>query len=125
MNAAPALYRPANHPSEVRRNTDNDDEMTNGTVLGPALVAAWLSALHRLPRGGAMRLRRRDIRALLDRRDVLVHDTETTGVGSTAEVVEVVAIDTTGTLRLVEHTDKATLQGFIGIPHARRDHLHR
>ena len=57
------------------------------TVLGPALVAAWLSGLHRLRRGGALRLRSRDIPALLDRRDVLVLDTETTGLGSTAEVI--------------------------------------
>ena len=70
------------------------------TVLGPALVAAWLSGLHRLRRGGALRLRPRDLPALLDRRDVLVLDTETTGVGPAAEVVEVVAIDTTGALRL-------------------------
>ena len=70
------------------------------TDIGPALVAAWLTGLHRLRRGGALRLRPRDIRALLDCRDVLVLDTETTGVGPMAEVIEVVAIDTTGALRL-------------------------
>ena len=91
---------PAHHPSDVRKNTDNVDEMKIHTVLGPALVATWLSGLHRLRRGGALRLRSRDIPALLDRRDVLVLDTETTGLGSTAEIVEVVAIDTTGALRL-------------------------
>ena len=100
MNAEPTLDGPANHSSEARKNTDNGDEMRIHTVLGPALVAAWLSGLHRLRRGGALRLRSRDIPALLDRRDVLVLDTETTGLGSTAEVIEVVAIDTTGALRL-------------------------
>ena len=50
--------------------------------------------------GGALRLRPRDLSALLGRRDVLVLDTETTGVGPAAEVIEVIAIDTTGALRL-------------------------
>ena len=70
------------------------------TILGPALVSAWLTGLHRLRRGGALRLRPRDIPALLGRRDVLVLDTETTGVVPVAEVIEVVALDTTGALRL-------------------------
>ena len=48
---------PANHSSEVRKNTDNGDEMRIHTVLGPALVAAWLSGLHRLRRGGALAAR--------------------------------------------------------------------
>ena len=83
------------------KNTDNgDNEMRLHTDLGPALVAAWLTGLHRLRRGGALRPRPRDIPALLARRDVLVLDTETTGVGPAAEVIEVVALDTTGALRL-------------------------
>ena len=69
------------------------------TVLGPALVALSLSGLRRLRGRGARRLRARDIPALLGREDVLVLDTETTGLGRNAEVIEVVAIDTTGTLR--------------------------
>ena len=36
---------------------------------------------------------------LLDRRDVLIVRTETTGLGDRVEVIEVVAIDTTGNLR--------------------------
>ena len=36
---------------------------------------------------------------LLDRPDVLIIDTETTGLGERAEVIEVAALDTTGTLR--------------------------
>lgn len=39
-------------------------------------------------------------RALLDREDVLILDTETTGLDASAEVIEVAAIDTTGKLRL-------------------------
>ena len=85
----------------MRKYTDDGDSaMRVHTDLGPALVAAWLTGLHRLRRGGALRLRPRDIAALLGRRDVLVLDIETTGVGPAAEVIEVVAIDTTGTLRL-------------------------
>ena len=68
-------------------------------VLGPALVALSLSGVRRLRGRGARRLRARDIPALLGREDVLVLDTETTGVGRNAEVIEVVAIDTTGALR--------------------------
>lgn len=36
---------------------------------------------------------------LLDRLDVLIIDTETTGLGERAEVIEVAALDTTGALR--------------------------
>ena len=68
-------------------------------VLGPALVALSLSGLRRLRGRGARRRRARDIPALLGREDVLVLDTETTGVGRNAEVIEVVAVDTTGALR--------------------------
>ena len=69
------------------------------TVLGPALVALSLSGLRRLRGRGARRLRARDLPALLGREDVLVLDTETTGLGRNAEVIEVVAIDTTGAVR--------------------------
>lgn len=37
---------------------------------------------------------------LLDRDDVLLVDTETTGLGETAEIIEIAAIDTLGNLRL-------------------------
>ena len=70
------------------------------STLGAAIVSAWLSGLYRLQGRGAQRLRSRDIPELLDRRDMLVLDTETTGVGRGAEVIEVVAIDTTGALRV-------------------------
>ena len=68
--------------------------------LASALVALWLGGLHRFGGRGAKRLRARDIPALLERDDTLIVDTETTGVGRGAEVIEVVAIDTTGALRL-------------------------
>ena len=70
------------------------------STLGAAILSAWLSGLYRLQGRGAQRLRSHDIAGLLDRRDVLVLDTETTGVGREAEVIEVVAIDTTGALRV-------------------------
>lgn len=38
-------------------------------------------------------------REMLDRRDVLIVDTETTGLGDRDEVIEVAAVDTTGSLR--------------------------
>ena len=38
-------------------------------------------------------------RALLDRDDVLIVDTETTGLGRRAEILEIAIIDTTGTVR--------------------------
>lgn len=60
----------------------------------------WLTHLHRLAGRGAERLRHRDIPALLDRDDILILDTETTDVDADAEIIELVAIDTTGTLRL-------------------------
>ena len=68
--------------------------------LARALVALWLGGLHRLGGRGAKRLRARDIPALLERDDTLIVDTETTGIGRRAEVIEVVAIDTTGALQL-------------------------
>ena len=68
--------------------------------LASALIALWLTGLHRLAGRGAKRLRARDIPALLERDDTLIVDTETTGIGRGAEVIEVVAIDTTGALRL-------------------------
>ena len=37
---------------------------------------------------------------LVDREDVLVLDTETTGIGSSAEVINLAVVDTTGTVRL-------------------------
>ena len=60
--------------------------MTMRSALGGALVALWLSGLHRLQGRGARRLRSHDLPGLLDRRDVLVLDTETTGVGREAEI---------------------------------------
>ena len=45
------------------------------------------------------RRRRPTWAALLDRTDVLILDTETTGLGGRAEVIEVAMIDTTGTVR--------------------------
>ena len=74
--------------------------MQTPRFLASALVALWLDGLRRLGGQGAKRLRARDIPALLDREDVLIIDTETTGVGRRAEVIEIVAIDTTGALRL-------------------------
>ena len=68
--------------------------------LATALIPLWLTGLHRLAGRGAKRLRARDIPALLGRDDTLIVDTETTGVGTHAEVIEVVVIDTTGALRL-------------------------
>ena len=69
-------------------------------LVASALTALWLGGLHRLAGRGARRLRARDIGGLLGRDDTLIVDTETTGVGARAEVIEVVAIDTTGALRL-------------------------
>lgn len=68
------------------------------------LLRAGLVALTLLTtqRRGARRLRASDIAELLDRQDILILDTETTGVGPGAEVGEVVAIDTTGALRVSE-----------------------
>jgi len=40
-----------------------------------------------------------DWRAWIDRTDVLIVDTETTGLGTRAEVIEVAVLDTTGTVR--------------------------
>ena len=68
--------------------------------LASALGALWLDGLRRLGGRGAKRLRARDIPGQLEREDVLIVDTETTGVGPRAEVIEIVAIDTTGALRL-------------------------
>lgn len=68
--------------------------------LASALIALWLTGLHRLAGRRAKCLRARDIPALLGRDDTLIVDTETTGVGAHAELIEVVAIDTTGALRL-------------------------
>ena len=70
----------------------------------PRLLRAGLVALTLLAtqRQRARRLEARDIAGLLDRDDVLILDTETTGVGTGAEVIEVVAIDTTGALRVSE-----------------------
>ena len=41
----------------------------------------------------------RDWTSLINRRDVLIVDTETTGLYKLAEVIEVVAVDTTGKVR--------------------------
>ena len=76
------------------------NHMHTPRFLASALVALWLGGLHRLAGRGAKRLRAREIPALLEREDTLIVDTETTGIGRGAEVIELVAIDTTGTLRL-------------------------
>ena len=65
-----------------------------------ALIGAWDVALHLLRGTPARPLRTSEIPALLDREDVLVLDTETTELGTLAEVIEVAIIDTTGALRL-------------------------
>ena len=78
--------------------------------LASALIALWLTGLHRLAGRGAKRLRARDIPALLGRDDPLVVDTETTDVGAHAEVIEVVAIDTAGTGRGMVVVTTATSQ---------------
>lgn len=44
-------------------------------------------------------VRRRQWRALLDRCDVLILDTETTGFSKAAEVIEIAILDTTGAVR--------------------------
>ena len=72
----------------------------NRSATVAALLSFGLTGLHRLRRSGARRLRARDIPALLERQDILVLDTETTGIGPYAEAIEIVAIDTTGALRL-------------------------
>ena len=69
-------------------------------LLRASVAGMWLTHLHRLAGRGAERLRRRDLPALLDRDDILILDTETTDVDAGAEIIELVAIDTTGTLRL-------------------------
>ena len=61
------------------------------------LLAAFLASL-----GAAAKVApndRVDVRTLLDRTDVLVLDTETTGFGRNAEVVEITIIDTTGAVQ--------------------------
>ena len=72
----------------------------NRSATVAALLSFGLTGLHRLRRNGARRLRARDIPALLERQDILVLDTETTGIGPYEEAIEIVAIDTTGALRL-------------------------
>ena len=59
-------------------------------------------SLRRTQRQRARRLGAGDISELLDRTDVLILDTETTGVGPGAKVIEVVAVDTTSALRVSE-----------------------
>ena len=54
---------------------------------------------HRRPKKKSARSIRRAWRRLLDRSDVLIIDTETTGLGDRAEVLEVAVIDTTGAIR--------------------------
>ena len=66
---------------------------------GPALTVTVETRPVRPARSGN-RKRTADWPALLDRDDVLVVDTETTGLGGTAEVVEVGVVDTTGKVRL-------------------------
>ena len=74
--------------------------MKTPNFLASLAVSLWLGGLHRLAGRGAKRLRARDIPTLLDRDDTLILDAETTDIGARAEVIEVVAIDTTGALRL-------------------------
>ena len=47
---------------------------------------------------------REDIREWLDRDDILILDTETTGFDRTAEIIEIVMMDTTGLVHLSELT---------------------
>ena len=67
----------------------------------PALTVTVETRPARPARSGNRRVRNtRDWPALLDRDDVLVVDVETTGLGRSAEVVEVGIVDTTGKVRL-------------------------
>ena len=70
------------------------------TTIAMGAASFALTALHKLRHKAAKRLRPNDIASMLDRDDVLILDTETTGIGPGAEVIEIVAIDTTGGLRL-------------------------
>ena len=70
------------------------------TTISMGAASFALTALHKLRHKAAKRLRPNDIASMLDRDDVLILDTETTGIGPGAEVIEIVAIDTTGALRL-------------------------
>ena len=69
-------------------------------LLPASLAGMWVTHLHRLAGRGAERLRFRDIPALLDRDDILILEIETTDVDAGAESIELVAIDTTGAMRL-------------------------
>ena len=74
------------------------EQLRTTIAIGAASFA--LTALHRLRHSAAERLRTGDVSSMLDRDDILIVDTETTGIGPHAEVIEIVAIDTTGALRL-------------------------
>ena len=88
------MHRPNDHGSPILEPGKMFKTIRSG------LLSIGLTGLFRLRRKGARRLRARDIPALLDRDDVLVIDTETTGIGWDAEIIEIVAVDTTGRLRL-------------------------
>ena len=77
----------------LRRNPANQAELTVTFETRPARPAR--SGNRRAPKRNTQ-----DWPALLDRDDVLVVDTETTGLGKTAEVVAVGIVDTTGKVRL-------------------------
>ena len=79
-------------------------------LLPPSLAGIWLTHLHRLAGLGGERLRHRDIPALRDRDDILVLDTETTDIDAGAEIIDLVAIDTTGALRLSAFAVGASLR---------------
>lgn len=83
-------------------------------ILSVAFLAPIAIGVYRLVEGKQHRqrfinkveggfIRRREIlrewRQFLDRRDVLIVDTETTGLGDRAEIVEIAVIDTTGAIQ--------------------------
>ncbi len=80
--------------------------MTFVTILATAfllviVVSAWVRhARQKTNRQQINEGASTSVSDLLDRDDVLLVDTETTGLGETAEVIEIAAIDTLGNLRL-------------------------
>ena len=73
---------------------------SSGVRLSPEQIAARKKRLKTRPAWNYQQAKIiREWRSLLDRSDVLIVDTETTGLGNRAEVVEVAALDTTGAVR--------------------------